>query len=364
MPSSVPVVSVLGATGRTGRLVIGGLQPEEVRLRLIGRSGSALTTLAADVGPGTETAVLAGIDADQVAGAIAGSDLVLNLAGPFTATAPVVANAAIGADASYIDIANERPAIAALYGLSALAVRAGVSLLPASGYGTVTTEGLAVWLAGGNAMRRVDLGLLPWTAGTSAGALESVLEGLATGAARVRNGQYERARLGSGAAPLTLPDGRRVTLVPGDLGDLATLPAGYGTPDVTASVGVALAPLLARTLLPAVSGVMRSTALRFRLSAAGGGGRRPPSRERSSYSWARVTLADGEVREGWLTAGEGYAFTADAVLAAVRRTLSGDALPGTSTAIRAFGPEFLEALPGVRLERVLPHLSGTPGRED
>jgi short subunit dehydrogenase-like uncharacterized protein len=363
MSTSIPVVSVLGATGRTGRLVLARRPHSEYRLRLVGRNASALGSLAAEVGDGTEQAVLSRIDAAQVSEAIAGSALVLNLAGPFDATASVVARAAIDAGASYVDISNERPAVAAVYGLSPLAVSAGVSLLPASGYGTVTTEGLAVWLADGKAMRRVEIGLLPETAGSSAGALQSVLEGLAAGAARIQGGQLERARLGSGAAPLTLPDGKRITLIPGDLGDLATIPAGYGTPDVTASAGVGLPPLLARTLLPLVSVAMGSTGLRTRLARIARTAKEPVAGTHRSYSWARVTLADGEVREGWLTAGEGYEFTAQAVLETVRRTLAGEARPGTATAIRAFGPAFLESLPGVQLERVLPHLTGSAGRE-
>jgi glycerol-3-phosphate responsive antiterminator len=53
-----------------------------------------------------------------------------------------------------------------------------------------------------------------------------------------------------------------------------------------------------------------------------------------------------------MTAGEGYRFTADAVLAVARRIAAGSALPGSMTAIRRFGPEFLEALPGVALTTV------------
>jgi short subunit dehydrogenase-like uncharacterized protein len=360
MAAAAPIVSIVGATGRTaGVLLDSPGRLGNVRLRLVGRNGDALRRRSEALGGDTEWTQLTALEPAQVEKAVAGSALVLSLAGPFAETAPAVARAAIETGASYVDIANERPALEAVYTLGPLAARAGVTLLPGAGFGTVATEGLAVWLAGAEFARRVEVALLPESAGTSAGVLETILLALAAGGGYVTGGQYRPTRLGRGARALLLPDGQLVTILPADLGDLASLPVGYGTPEVSASVAVGMPPAVARALLPVVSAAMRSTTLRSATTALGRRAGAPARKHYRSHSWARVTLRSGEVREGWLTAGEGYRFTADSVSETVRRTLLGDAAPGAATPIRAFGSAFLEGLPGVRLER---SATGTAGR--
>jgi Saccharopine dehydrogenase NADP binding domain len=353
MTTGRPIVAVLGATGHTGRLILDGGHPD-FAFRLIGRDATTLSALAAATGEGAEWRRIDAIESVAVTEAVAGSAIVINVAGSFNATAAAVAQASMRAGAAYIDISNERPSVQAVLDLSDLAERAAVHLAPASGYGTVATEGLTAWLARGEAMRRVDLALLPENEGRSTGAFESVLLGLASGGARVTGGRYQRVLLGRGARRLTLPDGSRVTLIPADLGDLASIPAGYGAREVTASVGLGIPLLAARSVLPAVSLAMRSSALRSRLTARGSRGPQgaPHPDSYLSRAWARVRLEDGRTREGWMSAGEGYRFTANSVLEVARRIADGRAQPGARTAIREFGPDLLAALPGVRLELV------------
>jgi hypothetical protein len=275
---------------------------------------------------------------------------VINLAGPFTTTATTVAHAAMSVGAAYIDIANERPAVQAVLDLSARAERSGILLAPASGFGTVATEGLAAWLADGEAIRGVELALLPDNEGRSPGAFETVLLGLASGGSRVVAGRHRSVLLGAGTRRLWLPDGTGVTLVPADLGDLASIPTGFGASDVTASVGLGIPPLAARCVLPAVSLAARSKRLRAMLASRASTEQDAEPHAYLSRSWARVHLRDGRIRAGWLSAGEGYRFTADSVVALARRIAQGDARPGARTAVREFGPAFLAGLPGVRLE--------------
>jgi short subunit dehydrogenase-like uncharacterized protein len=356
MITNKPLVALVGATGHTARLIL-EQGHRDFEFRLIGRDAARLRAVAASTGRGAEWRRIDAIESPGVRGAIDGSAIVVNVAGPFTSTATALARASISVGAAYVDISNERYSVQAVLELSATAERAGVHLAPASGYGTVATEGLAAWLARGEAMRSVDLALLPDNEGRSAGAFESVLLGLASGGARVLDGRYKQVPLGAGAQRLRCPDGTALTLVPADLGDLASIPAGYGATRVTASVGLSIPPLIARTVLPAVSVAMRSDMLRARLAS-----RRSSKQDNSprtepyrSRAWARVRLQDGQTREGWMFAGEGYRFTASAVLEVSRRIAGGSAKPGARTAIREFGPELLAALPGVQLQ-------GTEGR--
>src|SRR3954467_6854662 len=209
MFTNKPRVAVVGATGRTGRLILeqGGTS---FTFRLVGRNVAKLSALAASIGDDAEWARIDAVEQAPVAAAVEGSAVVINLAGPFTATATAVAQAAMSVGAAYVDIANERQAVQAVLDLSALALRSGVLLAPASGFGTVATEGLAAWLADGEAMRSVELALLPENEGRSPGAFETVLLGLASGGSRVVAGRHRTVLLGTGTRRLQRPDGTGV----------------------------------------------------------------------------------------------------------------------------------------------------------
>jgi short subunit dehydrogenase-like uncharacterized protein len=280
---------------------------------------------------------------------VAGSAAVVNLAGPFAGTAGPVAEAALTAGAHYLDISNEYASVALVLGLDGRARQRGVTLMPAVGFGTVATEGLAAALADGEPVHRVDVALFPENAGRSHGAVGSVLQVLAAGGAAVEDGRFRRRALGRGARRLPGSNGP-TTLVAVAIGDLAAIPHTLGATFVTGSVGLGLTPLAAKVVLPAVSVIMRSPGLRAWIASRPAKGQ-PATGPFRSRSWARVTLASGETREGWMTTGEGYAFTVDALASAITRLAAGAGKPGSATAIGAFGSTFLRDLPAVSIHR-------------
>ncbi|MCW3819602.1 saccharopine dehydrogenase NADP-binding domain-containing protein [Micromonospora sp. DR5-3] len=128
-------VTVVGATGAVGRAAAGFLHRAGLPLRLVGRRQAALRSLAGKLagpayGPGAATgngpasgpapgpgagpaampvavAVADVTDSDALAGACAGSGIVVNCAGPATAVGPRVAVAADAAGAHYVDAAGD-----------------------------------------------------------------------------------------------------------------------------------------------------------------------------------------------------------------------------------------------------------------
>jgi short subunit dehydrogenase-like uncharacterized protein len=339
------VVAVIGATGRTGRDFVGMAVDKGFQLRLIGRDDRALAALAADK-PATWMHVDSLSDS-AMRSAVAGTALVVNLAGPFSGTAAMVARCALDASASYLDISNEYEAVQSVLDLDAEARVRGVTLMPASGFGTLVTEGLAATLGADGEAYRVDVAMFPDNRGRSKGALQSVLAVLAHGGARIEDGVLRRIVLGSDARRLVAPDWSK-TIISVPTGDLAAIPAALGARQVTSAVSVPLSPLAARLALP-----LASLAARSRRVREVAGNRSPqqtePSRTYVSRSWARVTTARGVITEAWLTAGEGYAFTVNGVVSAAARILAGDAPTGATTATKAFGSAFLKGLPGVRI---------------
>src|SRR4051812_13328891 len=224
-----------GATGRTGTLIAEAAVARGHRPVLGGRDPDRLRSLAERLdlpwvaGPVTEISQLLG-----------DSRLVLLAAGPFGATAPAVLRACLERGVHYLDIANEIPVAEAALAADEEARRRGISVLPAVGFGTVASDGLARHVAEQiPKARRLEIAILAGSDGSSAGAMASRMQVLAGGGRTRRDGRLMRTRLGAGARRQQTPIGER-TLVPVPTGDLVVSGHTTGIPDITVSVPIPL----------------------------------------------------------------------------------------------------------------------------
>jgi short subunit dehydrogenase-like uncharacterized protein len=320
-----------GATGRTGSLiaeeavarghrpVLGGREPE--RLRQMAERLD-LTWMAGEV---TEMARLLG-----------DVGLVLLAAGPFSATAPRVLQASLDAGVHYLDIANDIQVATAVLATDSAARERGTTVLPAVGFGTVASDGLARHVADQVPdANRLELAILPANDGTSAGARASRMEALADGGKVRRDGRLVRTRLGAGAHRQRTPIGDR-TLVPVPTGDLVVAAHTTGIPDITVSFPMAMPPLAAKLAMPLLPLVARASRQRSQRARPSGATTEPT--DVHGHLWARAIAPDGRTAEAWLRTSEGYAYTARAAVLSVEAALRTEPL-GATTVARAFGPE-------------------------
>lgn len=337
------MLAVVGATGRTGSLVAEVAVARGLDVLLVGRDEVVLAALGRRLG---RPWVAATVDGDALPRALERADVVVNVAGPFDATAEPVLKAAIASRTSYLDLSNDlAPVLAVLRADSALTA-AGISATPAVGFGTVATDGLARLLTERIPDGvRLRLGMAIGSDGGSRGVAASAREVVRAGARRLEAGVLERAPLGRGA--YRAPDNGPL-LVPVGLADLAITPLTTGIHSVAVGVAMPLPRPAARLVLPAVAAAAK------RLPAL------PPSRPRPrprqgdrepvSRAWAELTVADGTTAWASLRTGDGFRFSAEAAVAAAERVLAGDAEPGSGTASGRWGSAFLAALPDVRIE--------------
>jgi short subunit dehydrogenase-like uncharacterized protein len=330
MDTAIPWL-LYGATGKTGTLIAEEARARGHRPVLAGRDVDTVRRLAERLelpwaaGPATDVASLLG-----------DARLVLLAAGPFTATSPPVLRACLGAGVHYLDIANEIPVAETVLASDDAARRSAVTALPAVGFGTVASDGLARHVAEQvpNATR-LELAVLLETDGSSAGARASTMYALSRGGRIRRDGRLVRTRLGSGAHRQVTPVGDR-TLVPVPTADLVVSAHTTGIANIMMSVPMPMPPVVAGLVMPALPLLARASAMlppRVPRRAAN-----TPVRTVKSYLWARATGADGESAEAWLRAGEGYRYTARAAVLAVESTLQAEPL-GATTVARAFGSE-------------------------
>jgi short subunit dehydrogenase-like uncharacterized protein len=332
-----------GASGFTGRMIA-----EEAIRRghhpiLAGRSAERIRPLAEALHLPWRAADLASPDALQEA--LQGVDAVLLAASPFQQTAPALVQACLATGTSYADIANDIPHFRLLQQQDRAARQRGVALVPGVGFGVVATNCLARSVAE-QLPDATELHCANHIASASsgAGAAAMGLEIIRGGGFVIRQGHYQRYRLGRGARRVRFADAERVA-TPFPLGDLAAAEMATTIPNIT-MYSTAAPTGLAGLALPLIRRLLAIPAVRQRMS-------RPSSKQPTeakeptsphSQAWARGRNAAGQEVTRWLATGDGYAFTAASSVLAMERILDGS-LVGVLAPAVAFGADFAFAVP-------------------
>jgi short subunit dehydrogenase-like uncharacterized protein len=339
-----------GAYGYTGRHIAEKASRVEPRPVLAGRDRGK-TRAIADALDCPARAFPLDAPAD-IARQLEGVRLVLNCAGPFSATAGPMIEACLAAGVHYLDITGEIAVIESAAQCHDRAVAAGVSVIPAVGFDVVPSDCLAAMLAERlPSATRLQLAFT-FTGGVSPGTAKTMLEGLASGAWVRVDGRLVRAAWAEKTIEVPFPDGpRQAVTVP--WGDVAA--AWHSTGIGNIEVFLAMAPgrirwlRFARRLFPAMKSRPFAAQARWGIGRFVAG----PSAERNatsrSWLWGRVEDASGQRAEATLEAPGGYPITVSAALASVDRVLAGAAPIGFSTPSKAFGAEFVLGLPGTEL---------------
>ena len=135
---------IYGATGFTGGLVAEEAARQGLRPVLAARSREGLERRATELGLPWRTFGL-----DEPAQARAGLDgvgTVLNLAGPFSATAAPMIDACRAVGAHYVDVTGEAAVLEAAAACDVEARRDGIVVLPGAGFDVVPSDCLAMHL--------------------------------------------------------------------------------------------------------------------------------------------------------------------------------------------------------------------------
>ena len=303
-------VLLLGAAGNSGRLIAAELAARRLSVRLAGRRRGPLEDLARALAASGATTQVHTVDIGDTASlteAIAGVAVVLSTIGPFTRQAGSVIDACLAAGVSYVDIANEWPAVRGLLDRDEQARAHEVALVTGAGFGPAATETLVLRLVrqSGIVPARVRVAAAAGVTSRSDGVRETIQESMSKGVTiTYRDGKVTREALGSGATLLTFGGAQR-QMLPGPVGDLETARLASGAPDVVAYIAD-----------PAAN-----------------------SSGTNSYTWAEVVAADGHTVTAELAAGEGVRATAAIAAETTRRVLA-DAAPGAWTPGQLFGVGF------------------------
>jgi short subunit dehydrogenase-like uncharacterized protein len=356
-----------GAYGFTGRLIVAEALRRGHRPVLAGRDSRRLETLAAFHGLPFRPLTLE--DPAALRSALREAGRVVNAAGPFSETGPKLAEACLDTATSYIDVSGEFHHLRSMAALDAAAKTAGVAILTGAGFGVTYGDCLARYavdrLPDATCLR---LSVAAATAQTTPAVRRTIAGVLSKGGYAVEGGRFRRRALAHQTWKVgTLKSGRRTIGGPpsqlrfaaAPLGELAALQRSTGVADIV--VGRAM-PAGAARALRLLSPVLRSAlSIPAVRQAAGRDRGKPlatapePAGGWRSRLWAEVGNDRGDVLIFELTTGEGYAATADAVLANLEALLIRD-LRGSFTPGLAFGSALLDSLSTAEIKAV----SSTP----
>lgn len=133
MPGSERVITVMGATGYTGRLIAAQLRRRGVPFAIAARAAGKLEELSASLG-GADTLVADIGDRASLARLAERSRVLINCAGPFTDLGEPVVLAAIQHGAHYLDTTGEQPFIKTMRAHDPAAKERGVAVVPAMAF--------------------------------------------------------------------------------------------------------------------------------------------------------------------------------------------------------------------------------------
>ncbi|PRX99628.1 hypothetical protein [Allonocardiopsis opalescens] len=349
---------ILGGTGRSGRAIAAELAARGRPPVLVGRNAERLAAEAARSGGGRTIAVDS-LPAMATEITRQGPAVVINTVGPFAATALPIIRACLPAS-HYIDLANDVGSVAATLAGHDQAAAAGRTVVTAAGFGATAAESIVLRLRADRpdaAKVRVDVvpsfGVEKGVMGEALAA--SILDGLPGveggrryQGRRIENGRLVPARIGADAAPLTLPDGTRVTTAGWPSGELLAAQRASGAPSVIAASSELPTSPLTRALMPVAMSLLEITPIRAfatrRLAEVSFEARERPR----EFSWAHALLEwpDGTRRAGWLRVGDAQAYTGAVPAEVAVRLAAGGAPAGAHTPAVLFGPGLAEACGG------------------
>lgn len=283
-------------------------------------------------------------------------DVVLNCAGPFSATAEPMLDACLESGTHYLDLAGRITTLEALAQRDAEIAEADVTAIPAVGFDAVPTDCLAGILAESvDSPNQLTMALDGF--GTfSPGTLKSIVETLDRPGAVRSDGVIEQVPLAWKTREFTFGVGEK----PGVTVPWGTISTAYYSTGIENIETYVTLPEIAaqalrwgRPLVPLLSARPLRTVLEAVVDRFVSGPTPDERAQRTVRIWGEVT-GEEESAVARLTTPEVYEFTATTAVESARRVLDDDVEHGFQTPVTAFGPEYVTEFDGVTLHRGLP----------
>lgn len=337
---------IYGANGYTGELIAREAARRGLKPVLAGRSRERVEALARELG--LQARAFGLDDASALAGQIQGHSLVLNCAGPFSATAAPMMDACLRAGAHYLDITGEIAVFELAQSLNGRAQQAGVVLCPGVGFDVIPTDCVAAALkAALPDATHLALGF-DSRSGFSPGTAKTSVEGLAQGGKVRRDGRIVSVPLAYKVRRIDFGDGEKEAMtIP--WGDVSTAYHTTGIPNIEVfipgsprMIASARRANYIRPLL-GIGWVQRLIKARIARTVKG------PSEEKRAlqptFVWGEAINARGERKTARIRTANGYSLTITGSLTVVEYLMTHQPAGGAYTPAKLVGADLVSRLP-------------------
>ncbi|GAB2477960.1 saccharopine dehydrogenase NADP-binding domain-containing protein [Comamonas humi] len=338
---------IYGANGYTGELIAREAVQRGLKPVLAGRRRESVETLARELG--LEALAFGLDDTEVLAKQIQGHTLVLNCAGPFSATAAPMMEVCLRAHAHYLDITGEIAVFELAQSLGFRARDAGVVLCPGVGFDVIPTDCVAAALK--EALpdaTHLALGF-DSRSGFSPGTAKTSVEGLAQGGKVRRDGKIITVPLAYEVRRIDFGDGEKDAMtIP--WGDVSTAYYTTGIPNIQTFIPGSprmianarranyVRPLLG---LPWVQKLIKA-----HIAKTVKGPNEEKRAQMPTFVWGEASNARGEKRTARIRTANGYSLTITGSLAVVEHLMAVQRAGGTYTPAQLMGSDLVARLPG------------------
>jgi short subunit dehydrogenase-like uncharacterized protein len=338
---------IYGANGYTGKMIAELAAQRRHKPILAGR-GESVRTLAQELGLPCKVFDLA--DPAAAAAALQGVALVLNCAGPFSATAAPMIQACLKAGAHYLDITGEISVFEYAHSQHAAARERGVVVCPGVGFDVIPTDCVAAALK--EALpdaSELALGF-DTASGLSPGTTKSLVEGMALGGKIRLNGRIDTVSFGYRHRRIDFGFGQKsATTI--SWGDVASAHYSTGIGNIEAYIPMPRMVVSISRCLNWTRSLLRQASVQAFLRRVVDKRVKGPDAEQRAKArtavWGEVKNTRGEIRVARIETANGYQLTVDSALHMARHLLDKPpAAGGYFTPSMLCGWRLVEALPG------------------
>ena len=340
---------IYGANGYTGELIAREAVKQGLTPVLAGRNLQRIRVLADELG--LQAKAFALNDVEALATEIEEFDLVLNCAGPFSATAQPMMQACIKSKAHYLDITGEIDVFEQAQSLNDQAQLAGIVLCPGVGFDVIPTDCIAAALK--NALPDATSLTLGFDSrsGFSPGTAKTSVEGLAQGGKVRKNGKIISVPLAYGVRRIDFGNGEKLAMsIP--WGDVST--AYHSTGIANIEVYIPASPNMVKQAKRAnyIRPILKLKPIQNWLKNRIGKRIKGPNQEQReqliTHVWGEASNAKGETKTARIQTANGYNLTVSGSLTVVRFLLEHPEHSGSYTPSKLMGAQLVEQLPGSR----------------
>ncbi len=336
-----------GATGYSGKLIAQQAIRQGLQPILAGRS-TAVYELATSLGLSARVFDLA--DRKATLAALQAIDLVLNCAGPFSATAQAMIKACLARKAHYLDITGEIAVFEYAHSQHDEAREQGIVLCPGVGFDVIPTDCMAAALKE-TLPDACELMLgFDTASGLSPGTLKSMIEALPLGGMVRQDGRIIGVPLGYKIRTVDFGFGlKSAVTIP--WGDISTAYRTTGIPNIETYIAIPKTVAYLMRYSNWTRGLLKRPAVqRFLKRCIEQWVKGPDAEQRATLRtavWGQARNEHGDICSARIETDNGYALTITGALALTQHLLgSAPAQGGHYTPAKLCGWRLIETLPG------------------